>query len=214
MTIKPCDFQILSPTNEPLPVAPEHPDPVIAAQFATVARSARPRRFALCQAIPARPDTDEVVVRPMYQGLRNPDGSCVLLMAGQPYGYYQSVDAAYRHAEGTDLYLVWLEPEPTLPDATETSANVEARENEPEMWLVAMPFLSHGPNDARLRAIEIAEYCEPSTPGLHRQSALLLSGDDPTRPITVFCPIAPCMREPFHHGDHEPAPIDPDGGEA
>lgn len=204
MSVQKCDYQLIPPTEDDDPAAPEHPDPLVAARLATVARSARPRRFAFCPAIPARPDTDDVVVRPMYQGLRNPDGSCVLLLAGQPYGYYRSVDAAYRHATGTDLYLVWLEPEHDLPDAVDSAANVEARENDAAMWLVALPYVAHGPTDARIRGIEIAHHVEPVTPGMTRRSAFLINGEDPGVPITLFCPMEDCMRAPFHLGSHEP----------
>jgi len=206
MSVQKCDYQLIPPTTGEYPSASQHPDPVISARFATVARAGRPRRFALCQAIPAHHGNDDFVVRPMYQGLCNPDGTCVLLMAGQPYGYYQSVDAAHHHAQGDELYLVWLEPELDLPDAADSTANVEARENDPSIWLVALPFLAHGPTDARTRAIDTATFLEPVTPGLTRQSAILLSGENPGTPITLFCPIAPCLREPFHHGDHDPAP--------
>ncbi|MFD0560050.1 hypothetical protein FB566_4043 [Stackebrandtia endophytica] len=204
MSVSKCDYQLIPPTTSKYPPAPVHPDPVIEAQFVTVARSARPRRFAFCQAIPAQPGNGDVVVRPMYQGLLNPDGTCVLLMAGQPYGYYQSVDAAHHHVQGDDLYLVWLEPALDLPDAADPVANVEARDNDASYWLVALPFIAHGPTDARNKAIDTASFLEPITPGLIREATILLSGDNPTNPITLFCPIPPCMREPFHHGDHEP----------
>jgi len=205
MSVQKCDYQLIPPTAEQYPPAPVHPDPVVEARFATVARAGRPRRFAFCQAIPAQPDSSDVVVRPMYQGLRNPDGTCVLLMAGQPYGYYRNVDAAHHHVQGDDLYLVWLEPEQDLPDAADSIANIEARQNDASIWLVALPFLAHGPTDARTRAIDTAAHLEPVTPGLTRQSAILLSGDNPGTPITLYCPIHPCLREPFHHGDHDPA---------
>jgi|GEM_PF-2259879 len=206
MSVQKCDYQLVPPITGEYPSAPIHPDPVLEARFVTVARFSRPRRFALCQAIPAQPGNDDFLVRPMYQGLRNPDGTCVLLLAGQPYGYYQSVDAACHHAAGDELYLVWLEPELDLPDAADSVANIEARENEPSIWLVALPFLAHGPTDARTRAIDTAAHLEPVTPGLTRQSAILLSGENPGTPITLFCPIQPCLREPFHHGNHDPSP--------
>lgn len=142
----------------------------------------------------------------MYQGLRNPDGTVVLLLAGQPYGYYRSVDAAYHHAKGTDLYLVWLEPEHDLPDAQESTASVESRENTGSIWLVALPFIAHGPTDARVRALETSDHLEPITPGLTRRSALLFNGTDPSQPVTLFCPVDPCQREPFHAGNHAPEP--------
>lgn len=210
MSVQKCDYQLIPPTDEAIPPAPEHPDPVVAAKFATVARSARPRRFAFCQAIPASPDTADVVVRPMYQGLRNPDGSCVLLLAGQPYGYYRSVDAAHHNANGTDLYLVWLEPEHDLPDGQEPVAAVESRENDASIWLVALPFVAHGPADARIRALEMSDHLEPVTPGLTRRSALLFNGADPSQPVTLYCPVEPCMRAPFHLGNHQPQPA-PEG---
>jgi len=204
MIVHKCDYQLLAPPETPYQPASVHPDEVVAARFATVARSARPRRFAFCQAISARTDTDDTVVRPMYQGLRNPDGSCVLLIAGQPYGYYRDIDAAFHHAQGDDLYLVWLEPEFDLPDAQQSVAAIESRENDPTVWMVALPFIAHGPADARIRALDIEDHLEPVTPGLTRRSALLITGTDPSRPVTLYCPIEPCMREPFHHGDHNP----------
>ena len=211
--VQKCDYQLLAPV-ESYGVAREHPDPVVAARFVTVARSARPRRFAFCQAIPARPGTGDggggVVVRPMYQGLQNPDGTCVLLLAGQPYGYYRSVDAAYHHAKGTDLYLVWLEPDHDLPDAQQSIAACETRDNPPTVWLVALPFIAHGPVDARIRAIDTANHLQPVTPGLTRRSALLFNTTDPTQPITLYCPIHPCQREPFHPGNHHPPPPEPE----
>lgn len=206
MSVHQCDYQLLPPSADSYPSAPTHPDPVIAAQLATVAATARGRRFAFCQVIPARPDATDVVVRPMYQGIQNPDGTCVLLMAGQPYGYYRSIDAAHAHTGRDDLYLTWAEPDGELPDSARSVAAVESRENEVSLWLVALPFLAHGPTDARTRAIDTAAFLEPVTPGLTRQSAMLLSGDNPTSPITLYCPIEPCLREPFHHGDHEPSP--------
>ncbi|MFD0556997.1 hypothetical protein FB566_2249 [Stackebrandtia endophytica] len=214
MSVSKCDYQLIPPTNSEYPPAPVHPDPVVEARFVTVARTARPRRFAFCQAIPAHPGNGDVVVRPMYQGLRNPDGTCVLLLAGQPYGYYQSVDAAHHHAQGDDLYLVWLEPDHDLPDAADSVANVEARDNDASYWLVALPFIAHGPTDARTKAIDTASFLEPVTPGLMREATILLSGDNPTNPITLFCPIEPCMREPFHHGEHQPAPETERSGES
>ena len=172
--------------------------------MATAARSARPRRFAFCQATPIGPGSDEVSVRAVYQGFQNPDGSCVLLLSGQPYGYYQSIDAAFHYATGSNLYLAWLEPDHALPDGQEPTAAVEARHNPASVWLVALPFIAHGPHDARLRALETAAHLEPTTPGLTRRSALLFNGEDPTQPVTLFCPIEPCMRPPFHHGQHHP----------
>lgn len=206
MTVHKCDYQLLPPPETPYPPAREHPDEVVAARFATVARAARPRRFALCQAFPARPDTDDMIVRPMYQGLRNPDGTCVLLIAGQPYGYYRDIDAAFHHADCDELYLVWLEPEHDLPDAQASVAAVETRDNDASVWMVAVPFIAHGPTDARVRALEIADHLEPVTPGLTRRSALLITGTDPSRPVTLYCPIGDCLREPFHHGEHDPLP--------
>ncbi|GAA4915181.1 hypothetical protein LX16_4230 [Stackebrandtia albiflava] len=202
MEFRPHGYRIAA--GEPTRPAPEHPDPAVAARLATVARRVRPRRFALCQAIPAGPDVDDLVVRPQYQGLQNPDGSCVLLIAGQPYGWYRSIDAAYAHAEGTDLWLVWLDPEPGPPEAESAAALDEARDGDVGTWLVGLPFLAHGPNDARIRAIEMAHHLEPATPGLSRRSALLFTGDDPLNPITLYCPTAPCARRPFHDGEHLP----------
>ncbi|MFD0557687.1 hypothetical protein FB566_2973 [Stackebrandtia endophytica] len=206
MSVSKCDYQLIPPTTSEYPPAPTHPDPVVAARIATVATASRGRRFAFCQVIPARPDSTEVLVRPMYQGIQNPDATCVLLLAGQPYGYYQSIDAAYHHTGRDDLYLSWAEPEPMLPDSARDIANIEARENEATYWLVALPFIAHGPTDARTKAIDTASFLEPITPGLMREATILLSGDNPTNPITLFCPIEPCKREPFHHGDHDPAP--------
>ncbi|MFD0558106.1 hypothetical protein FB566_3399 [Stackebrandtia endophytica] len=204
MSVSKCDYQLIPPTTESYSPAPVHPDPVVAARIATVATASRGRRFAFCQVIPARPDTTEVLVRPMYQGIQNPDGTCVLLLAGQPYGYYQSIDAAYHHTGRDDLFLSWAEPEPRLPDSARDIANIEARENDATYWLVALPFIAHGPTDARTKAIDTATFLEPVTPGLMREATILLSGDNPTNPITLFCPIEPCMREPFHHGEHQP----------
>ncbi|MFD0556710.1 hypothetical protein FB566_1957 [Stackebrandtia endophytica] len=206
MSVSKCDYQLIPPTAESYPPAPTHPDPVVAARIATVATASRGRRFAFCQVIPARPDSTEVLVRPMHQGIQNPDGTCVLLLAGQPYGYYQSIDAAYHHAGRDDLYLSWAEPDRNLPDSARDVANIEARENDASYWLVALPFIAHGPTDARTKAIDTASYLEPVTPGLMREATILLSGDNPTNPITLFCPIPPCMREPFHHGEHQPGP--------
>ena len=209
MSVQKCDYQLLPPPEEPYEPAREHPDALVRGRMASVARSARPRRFAFCQVIPARPDTDDVIVRPMFQGLRNPDGTCVLLLAGQPYGYYRNIDAAFHHTCRTDLYLVWLERQHDLPDAQETAAAVESREADTSIWLVALPFIAHGPADARVRALETADHLEPITPGLTRRSALLFNGCDPTQPVTLYCPVDPCLREPFHHGDHNPTAVGP-----
>ena len=204
MSVGKCDYQLLTPGPGSFEPAPVYPDLIVAARMATAARSARPRRFAFCQAAPVGPGSDEVSVRAVYQGFQNPDGSCVLLLSGQPYGYYQSIDAAFHYATGSNLYLAWLEPEFHLPDGQEPTAAVEARHNPASVWLVALPFIAHGPHDARLRALETAAHLEPTTPGLTRRSALLFNGEDPTQPVTLFCPIEPCMRPPFHHGQHHP----------
>ena len=204
MSVGKCDYQLLTPGVGRFEPAPVYPDLVVAARMATAARSARPRRFAFCQATPIGPGSDEVSVRAVYQGFQNPDGSCVLLLSGQPYGYYQSIDAAFHYATGSHLYLTWLEPDHALPDGQEPTAAVEARHNPASVWLVALPFIAHGPHDARLRALETAAHLEPTTPGLTRRSALLFNGEDPTQPVTLFCPIEPCMRPPFHHGQHHP----------
>ena len=204
MSVGKCDYQLLTPGPGSFEPAPVYPDLVVAARMATAARSARPRRFAFCQATPIGPGSDEVSVRAVYQGFQNPDGSCVLLLSGQPYGYYQSIDAAFHYATGSNLYLTWLEPDHALPDGQEPTAAVEARHNPASVWLVALPFIAHGPHDARLRALETAAHLEPTTPGLTRRSALLFNGEDPTQPVTLFCPIEPCMRPPFHHGQHHP----------
>ena len=206
MSVGKCDYQLLTPGVGRFEPAPVYPDLVVAARMATAARSARPRRFAFCQATPIGPGSDEVSVRAVYQGFQNPDGSCVLLLSGQPYGYYQSIDAAFHYATGSNLYLAWLEPDHALPDGQEPTAAVEARHNPASVWLVALPFIAHGPHDARLRALETAAHLEPTTPGLTRRSALLFNGEDPTQPVTLFCPIEPCMRPPFHHGQHHPDP--------
>ena len=150
MSVGKCDYQLLTPGVGRFEPAPVYPDLVVAARMATAARSARPRRFAFCQATPIGPGSDEVSVRAVYQGFQNPDGSCVLLLSGQPYGYYQSIDAAFHYATGSHLYLTWLEPEFHLPDGQEPTAAVEARHNPASVWLVALPFIAHGPHDARL----------------------------------------------------------------
>jgi len=203
MPIHTCDYQLIPPTED-YPPAPTASDPVLAALLATETASARGRRFAFCQVIPVDRDSTEVMVKVLYQGIQNPDGTCILMLAGQPYGYYQSIDAAHHHTRRDDLYLSWAEPDRDLPDAIRSVAHIETRENDPSIWLVALPFLAHGPTDARARAIDTATFLEPATPGLTRESAILLSGDNPGTPITLYCPISPCLREPFHHGEHQP----------
>jgi hypothetical protein len=109
------------------------------------------------------------------------------------------------------MYLVWTEP---ANPPHHSNANLEAAQGEPTIWCVLLPFQAHGPHDARIRAVEIATAFEETTPGLTRQMALISDAQAGSVPISLFCLTPGCLREPYHHGDHQPANTVQDNGAA
>jgi hypothetical protein len=169
------------------------------AKLATAARSQRGRRFAICE-ITETPDGQRA--RVAFQGVQANDGSCVLLDVGRPVGWYTTVNSAFAHRGRDGMTLVWTEP---ANPPNHSAANLEAAQGDPTIWCVLLPFQAHGPHDARIRAIEIATAFEETTPGLTREMAMLCDAQAGIAPMTLFCPVPGCLREPYHHGDHAPA---------
>jgi hypothetical protein len=149
--------------------------------------------------------------RVAFQGIQANDGSCVLLDVGRPVGWYTTVDSAFAHRGREGMSLVWTEP---VNPPNHSAANLEAAQGEPSIWCVLLPFQAHGPHDARIRAIEIATAFEETVPGLTREMALISDAQAGIAPMTLFCPIPGCLREPYHHGDHAPASTEPENGAA
>jgi hypothetical protein len=208
MLLRTCDVEFLSPGEDPPPPAPVCEDMSLHAKLATAARSQRGRRFAFCE-ITDTPDGPRA--RVAFQGVQANDGSCVLLDVGRPVGWYTTVDSAFAHRGREGMSLVWTEP---ANPPNHSAANLEAADNDATIWCVLLPFQAHGPHDARIRAIEIATAFEETTPGLTREMAMLCDAQASGQPITLFCPTPGCLREPYHHGDHQPATTEPENGAA
>lgn len=116
MSVRHCEFQIIAPEEFAPEPAPTHPDPATRERMASACRDRRPRRFAFCEV--ARTAACGPTARPVYHGLRNSDGACVLLLDGKPYGWYRSVDSAFAHLHRDDLWLLWLDQAPAAAAAS------------------------------------------------------------------------------------------------
>ena len=199
MLLRTCDVEFVAPNEDPPPPAPVCGDTSVHAKLATAARSQRGRRFALCEVTDSG---EEMRTRVAFQGVQANDGSCVLLDVGRPVGWYTTVDSAFAHRGRDGMFLVWTEP---ANPPNHSAANLEAAQGDPSIWCVLLPFQAHGPHDARIRAIEIATAFEETVPGLTREMALISDAQAGIAPMTLFCPVPGCLREPYHHGPHEPA---------
>ncbi|HZE41071.1 MAG TPA: hypothetical protein VE172_19910 [Stackebrandtia sp.] len=208
MLLRTCDVEFLAPDEDPPPPAPVCEDMSLHAKLATAARSQRGRRFAFCEVTDSG---EEIRTRVAFQGIQANDGTCVLLDVGRPVGWYTSVDSAFAHRGREGMSVVWTEP---VNPPNHSAANLEAAQGDPSIWCVLLPFQAHGPHDARIRAIEIATAFEETTPGLTREMALISDAQAGIAPMTLFCPVPGCLREPYHHGDHAPAISEQENGAA
>lgn len=207
-TIRHCEYEILSPQDEPpLEADPGgllHPDESITAAAVTEARSYNPlRRFVFYTAYD-NPRYGRRMVSVNYQGFVANDGSVVLLQGNHPIGWYRSVVSAWRRirCENT-IWLAWLQPDPSdVPMAFDTQADRESRHGEPSTWYVSIPFTAFGAEDARMRASDITGHLETCVPGLDRLDVTFGHGDDPESENHVFCDQPGCLREPGHTSEH------------